>query len=168
MSSDLELLNITIKAGEAKPEDLKDAEKHGFNTQELADVVNKKTQRLKGKEVSVRIYLYPKAREYYIEVVPPETTELILWKAGAKAPSGDPAHNKVGNVTLEDMIHIAIAKKSELLTRDLKKAVKMLLGSARSLGVTVENKDPKEVTKEVEEGVYEDLFQKYLQEWEEV
>ncbi len=166
MSGEMEIVTVSFKAGNAKPEDLGQVEKHGLDPQALAEELNRKTQRLKGFDVTARIYVYPRTREYYIEVVPPNITELLLKKANAKAPSGDPMHQKIGDLSLEDIIHVAIGKKSELLTLDLRKAVKTVLGTARAIGLTVEGKDPKQVTREVEQGAYEEVFQKYREEWE--
>ena len=162
----MKIVNISFKAGQASQNDLKALEEYGLDLEKLADDLNRKTKYLKGKEITAKIYVYPRKKEYYIEIVPPTTTELLLWKAGASEPSGDPMHKKVGDLKMKDVIEVAIAKKSELLTRDLKKAVKMMLGSARSIGLTVEGKDPKAVTKEVDEGLYDDIINKYLEEWE--
>ncbi len=167
MSSEMKIVNVEFKGASAKPDDVKKIEEYGIDPQEVAEKLNKKTKRLQGRNVSARIYVYPATKEYYVEIVPPNITELLLWKAGADRPSGDPIHQKIGNVSLEDIIHVAIAKKAELLTQDLKKAVKTVLGSARSIGLTVEGKDPKEVIKEIEQNVYDDLFEKYREEWEE-
>jgi len=165
-SSDMEIITVNFKAGQASPGDVGQVEEHGLDPQQVAEELNRKTARLKGFEVSARIYVYPRSREYYIEVVPPNITDLLLKKANAKAPSGDPIHQKIGNLSIEDIIHVAIGKKSELLTLDLKKAVKTVLGTARAIGLTVEGKDPKEVTREVEQGVYDEVFAKYQEEWE--
>lgn len=167
MSEDVEVITISFKAGNAKPGELKQFEEKGIDVNKLAEDLNRKTKYMKGKDVSARIFVYPRKKEYYIEIIPPTTTELLLWKAGASEPSGDPMHKKVGDLKIKDVIEVAIAKKSELLTRDLKKAVKMMLGSARSIGLTVEGKDPKVVTREVEEGVYDDVIKEYEKEWRE-
>lgn len=166
MSSDMELVNITFKASQARADDVKQVEKYGLDPAKVADELNRKTSRLKGFEVTARIYVYPRSREYYIEIMPPNITELLLKKSNAKSPSGDPMHQKIGNLGIEDIVHVAIGKKSELLTLDLKKAVKTVLGTARAIGLTVEGKDPKEVTREVEQGVYDEIFEKYREEWE--
>ncbi len=162
----MKIVNVSFKAGQATPNDLKNLEAYGLDLNKLAEDLNRKTKYIRGKEVTAKIYVYPRKKEYYIEIVPPTTTELLLWKAGASEPSGDPMHKKVGDLKIKDVIEVAIAKKSELLTRDLKKAVKMMLGSARSIGLTVEGKDPKIVTREVDEGLYDDIINKYLDEWE--
>jgi len=82
-----------------------------------------------------------------------------------ESPSGDPAKNKIGNISLEKIIEIALFKKKELNAKSLKAAVKTILGSARSIGLTVEGKDPKIVIKEIEQGLYDDLLRKYEDKW---
>ncbi len=167
MGEETQVINLKIKAGKATPQDLEKASELEYDAEKLAEEINRKTKRLEGREVEVRLHLYKATKDYYIELIPPDTTELLLWKSGAKSPSGDPAHSKIGDIKLEDVIHIAIIKKSEILTRDLKKAVKMMLGSARSIGLTVEGKDPKEVTRMVEDGLFDDIIAKYEEEWRE-
>jgi large subunit ribosomal protein L11 len=65
----------------------------------------------------------------------------------------------VGNLTMEQVLKIARARANSLLAKDLKSATKLILGTANSMtGVLVENKRPKEVIKEIEEGKYDNLF----------
>ncbi len=64
----------------------------------------------------------------------------------------------VGNLTMEQIVKIA--KTRNLLARDLKRAVKTILGAANSMtGVLVENKRPKELINEIDEGKWDNLFQ---------
>lgn len=66
----------------------------------------------------------------------------------------------VGNLTMKQVVKIAQAKKDLLSANNLKGAVKQILGTANSMtGVLVENKRPKEVIKEVDEGKWDSLFQ---------
>lgn len=95
----------------------------------------------------------------------PTTTELLLKAVGATAPSGDPMHHKIGDLSLEDVIKVALEKKPDLLAKTLKAAVKTILGSARSIGITVEGKDPKDVTRDIERGAYDSVLAKYEEEW---
>ena len=95
----------------------------------------------------------------------PTTTELLLKAVGASEPTGDPAHKKLGDLPLEKIIEIAIEKRPDLLSRSLKAAVKTVLGSARSLGITVNGKDPKAVTEEIEQGVHDELLKSYESAW---
>ncbi|MCX8196524.1 MAG: hypothetical protein N3F67_05575 [Acidilobaceae archaeon] len=95
----------------------------------------------------------------------PTTTELLLKAVGASEPTGDPAHKKLGDLPLEKVVEIALQKKQDLLARSLKAAVKTVLGSARSLGITVNGKDPKEVSREIEQGLHDELLRKYEEQW---
>jgi large subunit ribosomal protein L11 len=88
-----------------------------------------------------------------------------LKKAGAQEPSGDPAHKKIGNVSMDDVVDVALMKKPSMTSRSLKSSVKSILGTAKSIGLTVENKDPKDLVKEVDEGKYDDLLSKYEEKW---
>lgn len=64
----------------------------------------------------------------------------------------------VGSLTMDQVVKIAKSRKN-LLTKDLKKSVKLVLGSANSMtGVLVENKRPKEIIKEVDEGRWDETI----------
>jgi len=56
------------------------------------------------------------------------------------------------------VVRIARIKRPQLLAKTLKAAVKEVLGTCVSMGVTVEGKDPREVQREVDEGVYDQLL----------
>jgi len=97
--------------------------------------------------------------------VKPTVTELLLKAVGASEPSGDPIHKKIGDHPFEKIIEIALEKKEDLLAKSLKAAVKTVLGSARSIGITVDGKDAKVVSMEVDRGVYDDVLAKYEDKW---
>ncbi|MEM0173606.1 MAG: 50S ribosomal protein L11 [Sulfolobaceae archaeon] len=137
----------------------------GLNVNEVIKKINEVTANYKGMSVPVFIDVDTATKKYEVRVGVPTTTALLLKQAGVNEPSGDPAHKKVGNITLEDVIKVAILKKPSLTAKTLKAAVKSILGSAKSIGLTVEGKDPKDVIKEVEEGKYNDLLAKYEEEW---
>ncbi len=139
----------------------------GLNLAEVVKAINDATKDFESLTVPVEVIVDTESKAYEIRVSTPTTTTLILKEAGAKEPSGDPANKKVGDITLEKAIKIALIKKRELTAKTLRKALKCVLGSARSIGVTVEGKDPKEVIKEVEDGKYDELLNKYEHEWRE-
>lgn len=167
MSDEVKIINLVISSGEVKEENIKEVKDYGIDPEDVLRDLNLKVSKLKGKEVKVRIYVYPKTRDYILEVLPPPVSEVLLWKAGAKEPSGDPAHKKVGDLSIEALAEIAISLKDELKAKTLKSAVKTLLGTAKSIGLTVNGKDPKDVVKEVENGVYDEILNKYNEEYEE-
>lgn len=104
-------------------------------------------------------------KKYEVSVGVPTTTSLLLKKAGANEPSGDPEHKKVGNISLDDVIEVAISKKPSLTAKELKGAVKSILGTAKSIGLTVENRDPKALVGEVSEGKYDDKLKQMEEKW---
>ncbi len=61
----------------------------------------------------------------------------------------------VGNLTIDQCIKVAKMKRDTLLAKDMKKAVKEIVASTVSMPLTVENKNPKEVLKEIDEGKYD-------------
>ncbi len=137
----------------------------GLNAAEVIEKINELTKQYQGLTVEVKIVVDLDTKKYRIELGLPTTTSLLLKFAGASEPSGDPAHKKVGDLKFEDVIRVAILKKPELNAKSLKAAVKCILGSARSIGLTVDGKDPKEVVREVEQGVYDEILRRYEEEW---
>ncbi len=164
----IRVVNVKVRGGQAKPEPpLSDiAKKLGLDVNKLVEDINKATERYKEFEVQVKIIIDEDTKEYEIEVKPPTTTELLLKAVGAKEPSGDPMHKKIGDLPFEKIVEIAILKKPSLNAKTLKAAVKTIIGSARSIGITVDGKDGKVVTREVEDGVYDAVLAKYEEEWE--
>ncbi|KSW11664.1 50S ribosomal protein L11 [Pyrodictium occultum] len=164
----IRVINAKVKGGEASPAPpLSDSlSKFGLDVNKVVEEINKLTERYKGFEVQVKIIVDEDTKEYEIEVKPPTTTELLLKAVGAKEPSGDPMHQKIGDLPFEKIVEIAIMKKPALTAKTLKAAVKTILGSARSIGITVDGKDPKQVTREVEEGLYDAVLSRYEEEWE--
>ncbi|HIP65371.1 MAG TPA: 50S ribosomal protein L11 [Pyrodictium sp.] len=162
----LRVINLKIKGGEASEKQLGPTiSQLGLDVKKVIEEINKKTERYKGMEVKVKIIVDEETKEYEIEIKPPTTTELLLKAVGASKPSGDPMHQKIGDLPFEKIVEIAILKKPDLLAKSLKAAVKTILGSARSIGITVDGKDPKQVTREVEEGLYDAILAKYEEEW---
>ena len=165
----IRVVNVKVRGGQAKPEPpISDiASKLGLDVNALVDAINKATERYKDFEVQVKIIIDEETKEFDIEVKPPTTTELLLKAVGAKEPSGDPMHKKIGDLPFEKIVEIAILKKPSLNAKTLKAAVKTIIGSARSIGITIDGKDGKQVTKEVEDGIYDAMLAKYEEEWEE-
>jgi large subunit ribosomal protein L11 len=166
MSEEIKILNLMFPNGEASEKDVEEVEKYGIDSKVVLQELERKLAKLKGKEVKARLYIYTKSRDYYVEIIPPPVADVLLWKAGVKEPSGDPAHKKVGDISLESLAEVAIALKDELKAKTLRAAVKSLLGTARSIGLTVNGKDPKDVSKELESGTHDELLEKYAKEYE--
>lgn len=136
------------------------------NIPEVVKAINDATKDFEGLTVPVEIAIDTDTKSFEVKVGIPTTTALLMKEAGAKQPTGDPAHQKIGDVTMEQVIKVALLKKEGLTAKDLRTAVKSILGTARSIGITVEGKDPREVQKLVDQGHYDNLLAKYQPEWE--
>jgi large subunit ribosomal protein L11 len=95
-----------------------------------------------------------------VSIGTPTASALIVSELKIEKGSGTPNTAKVGNLGMDQVVRIAKIKRAELLAQTLKGAVKEVLGSCVSMGVTVEGKDPREVQKEIGEGKYEEIFSK--------
>ncbi len=168
MSSGREkVLSFLVEGGKARPgPPLGPAlSAEGLNVGKVIQEINEKTKAYEGLTVPVKVIVDPSTKNYRIEVGIPTTTALLLLAVGAKEPSGDPMHKKIGDLPLEKIVEIALQKKPQLLAKTLRGAVKTILGSARSIGITVDGKDPKEVTAEIDKGLHDALLAKYEEEW---
>lgn len=140
----------------------------GVNVAEVVKAINEATKDFMGLTVPVEIIVDTTTKKFEVKVGVPTTTALLLKAVGVSRPSGDPAHQKIGDLPFEKIVEIALLKKEQLTAKTLKAAVKTILGSARSIGITVDGKDPKQVTREIDEGLYDAILAKYESKWEEV
>ncbi len=124
------------------------------NIQAVVNAINEKTKDFAGMKVPVKVIVDPKTKEFEIEVGLPPTSALILKELGVEKGAGD-VKQPVGNLTIDQVIKIAKMKRQDMLAASLKAAVKEVLGTCVSMGVTVEGKHPKVVQKEIDEGKYE-------------
>lgn len=132
----------------------------GLNVKQVVDRINEATKDFAGLQVPVKIIVDPVTRQFEIEVGTPPVSQLIKKELGLEKGSSEATRNIVGNLTMEQVLKIAKAKKQQMLAADLKAAAKEVIGTALSMGVTVEGKDPREVQKEIDEGIYDEVFAK--------
>ncbi len=119
----------------------------GVNVAQVIKVINEKTKAYAGMQVPVIVDVDPKTKEFTVTVGTPPTTSLIKKELGIEKGSGDARNQKVGDLTLEQVVKIAKMKQENSLSYDLKGMVLEILGTCLSMGVTVEGKDPREVQK---------------------
>ncbi len=132
----------------------------GVNILEIVNKINELTKGYAGMKVPVKVTVNPETKEFEVSVGTPTTSALIVSELKIKKGSGTPNTEKVGNLTMEQIVHISKLKHSELLAKTLKAAAKEVLGSCVSMGVTVEGKDPRELQREMDEGLHNELFNK--------
>tara|TARA_B100000035_G_scaffold301338_1_gene297833 strand:+ start:1375 stop:1812 length:438 start_codon:yes stop_codon:yes gene_type:complete len=133
-------IKLQIPAGEANPSPPVGPAlgQHGLNIQEFCKAFNSKTDKVeKGMKVPVIISVYSdKSFDFVIKTTP--AAILLRKAAGVEKGSGTPNSEKVGSVTLQQVEEIAKTKMEDLNANTLEAAVKIISGSARSMGITVE------------------------------
>lgn len=127
----------------------------GINIGKVIEDVNKATAGFKGVKVPVELNVDAKTKKYDITVSSPPVAELLKKELGLEKGSGEAGKVKIANVAIEQVINVAKTKLPNMLARDLKNAVKLVLGSCVSLGLLVENQSPVAVIREVNEGKYD-------------
>jgi len=132
----------------------------GVNVLAIVNKINEVTKDYAGMKVPVKVIVDTETKEFEVTVGTPTTSALIVSELKIEKGSGSPKAQKVGNLSMEQVVRIARMKQAELLSPNLKAAVKEVLGSCVSMGVTVEGKDPKEVQKEVNEGKHDANLEK--------
>jgi len=132
----------------------------GVNVLAIVNKINEMTKDYSGMKVPVKIAVDMETKEFEVSVGIPTTSALIVSELGVEKGSGNPKTEKIGNLSMEQVMRIAKVKGAELLSKNLKGAVKEVLGSCMSMGVTVDDKDPREVQKEIDEGKHDSLLEK--------
>ena len=128
----------------------------GINMGQVIQKVNDATKNFKGMKVPVEIDVNPITKNVEIKVFSPPTSELLKKEISVEKGSGAQDKIKVGNLSIEQVIRVAQTKQGNMLSRDLKAAVKNVVGTCVSLGILIENKHPNEIQKEIEEGKYDE------------
>jgi len=109
----------------------------GLNMMDFINPFNDATKEFSGKDVIVHLKVYEDRTFDWVCLGRP-VDDLILEKTGIKKGSGKPHSEKVGKITRAQLEEIAKEKMNVLNANDLEGAVKVVAGSARSMGVTVE------------------------------
>ncbi|MEK7471586.1 MAG: 50S ribosomal protein L11 [Patescibacteria group bacterium] len=108
----------------------------GINIGDFVTKFNAATAKMAGDKVSVKITVY-EDRSYDFVVKTPPVTGLILKAAGVEKGSGKNATTKVGKITKKQAQEIAEKKMVDLNAKDMEGAIRIVAGSARSMGVEV-------------------------------
>ena len=160
-----ERIKILVEGGKASPGPTTAPKLSAYklNVGEVFKKINEMTKEYEGMTVPVEIIIDKEKKTYEIKVGTPPVSSLIKKELGlevAKITEEDKAKGitSVGNLKMEQVVKIAKLKMNDLLAKDLKSAVKMILGTAVSMPITVEGKNPKEIIKEVDEGKWDEVI----------
>lgn len=131
----------------------------GVNVPAIVAKINELTADFSGVKVPVKITVDIETKEFEVEVGTPPTVALIIKELNIEKGSGNPKTEKVGNLSMEQVRKIAKIKLGQSYAKTLRSAALEVVGTCVSMGVTVEGKDPKEVQREIKEGVYDQILQ---------
>ncbi len=133
------IVKIAINAGQANPAPPVGTAlgPHGVNIMEFCKAYNAATESQRGNVVPVEITIYEDRSFTFVTKTPP-AAELIKKAAGLKKGSGTPNKEKVGKLSADQVREIAQTKLPDLNANDIEGAMKIVAGTARSMGVTVE------------------------------
>ncbi|MBA4337161.1 50S ribosomal protein L11 [bacterium] len=136
----MKVIKLQIPAGKANPAPPVGPAlgQHGVNIQDFCGQFNAKTAEKGDTIIPVEITVYEDRSFTFITKTPPAAI-LIKQAINLKKGSGEPNKNKVGSIKREQLVKIAEEKMQDLNANDIDAAVKILAGTARSMGVTVEN-----------------------------
>tara|TARA_B100001029_G_scaffold153454_1_gene137073 strand:+ start:1093 stop:1518 length:426 start_codon:yes stop_codon:yes gene_type:complete len=131
-------IKLQISAGKANPAPPVGPAlgQHGVNIMEFCKAFNAKTQEQMGKIIPVEITVYADRTFSFITKTPPAPS-LILEAAGLDKGSPEPHKEKVGTVTKAQLREIAELKMQDLNASDIDSAIRMMAGTARSMGIVV-------------------------------
>ena len=110
---------------------------HGVNIMEFCKQYNAATESQRGTVVPAEITVFEDRSFTFVTKTPP-AARLLLKAAGVEKGSGEPHKTKVATVTREQVRAIAETKKSDLNANDLDAAKRQVVGTARSMGLTVQ------------------------------
>jgi len=135
----LAVIKLQIPAGQANPGPPVGPAlgQHGVNASEFVKAFNAQTQGQEGVVVSVVVTIYGDRTFSFILKTSPASVLLKQAAKIAKA-SGEPQSIKIGSVTMKDIKEIAETKMSDLNAGSIEAAMRMIEGTAKSMGITVE------------------------------
>nr|WP_076389032.1 50S ribosomal protein L11 [Vaginimicrobium propionicum] len=133
-----QVVKIAIAAGQATPAPPVGTAlgPTGVNIMEFVKAYNAETEAQRGSIVPAEITIYEDRSFTFITKTPP-ASDLIKKAAGVQKGSGKPNKEKVGKITKAQVREIAETKLKDLSANDVEQAMKIVEGSARSMGITV-------------------------------
>ena len=133
------IIKLQIQAGAANPAPPVGPAlgQHGVNIMEFCKAYNAATESQRGQIVPVEISVYEDRSFTFVTKTPP-AARLLLKAAGVEKGSGEPHTKKVAKVSMQQVREIAESKMEDLNANDIDQAAKIIAGTARSMGITVE------------------------------
>ncbi len=136
-------LKLQVKGGQANPSPPVGPAlgSKGLNIMDFCKQFNARTQEKQGQLCPVVVTIY-KDKSFDFVIKTPPAAVMLLEKAGLKKGSGEPNRIKVGSVTWDQVKEVAEFKMEDLNAFKVESAMKMIAGTARSMGLTVSGTAP--------------------------
>ncbi|KAA8889838.1 50S ribosomal protein L11 [Nocardia colli] len=133
------IIKLQIQAGQANPAPPVGPAlgQHGVNIMEFCKAYNAATESQRGNVIPVEISVY-EDRSFDFKLKTPPAARLLLKAAGVQKGSAEPHKTKVAKITMDQVREIAKTKAEDLNAKDIDQAAKIIAGTARSMGITVE------------------------------
>jgi len=124
----------------------------GVNVLAIVKQINESTSEFKGMRVPVKVIVYSETKDFRVEVGIPTTSALLAKEAGIEKGSGNSKENLIGNLSIKQVVKIAKNKMPQSYSYTVKGTVKEVIGACVSMGIKVDDKDPREILKEINSG----------------
>jgi len=137
----------------------------GLSPKKIGDDIAKSTQEWKGMKITVKLTI--QNRQAKVEVVPSAASLMVKAlkepppPTGQKKEKGAPGPKHDGNVSFDDLIEVAKVMRPRSMARTFAGTVKEMLGTAVSLGCTVDGKSARDVQKAIDNGDYDDRLAQF-------
>jgi large subunit ribosomal protein L11 len=110
---------------------------HGLNIAEFCQKFNEETKDQLGSTIPVQIIIF-EDKSYDFKLKSPLTSDLLKKAAGIEKGSGEPNKRKVGKITKKQLQEIAKKKMADLRVSEIEKAMKIIEGTAKGMGIVIE------------------------------
>jgi len=136
----------------------------GVNMGKVISDVNEATKEFKGMKVPVELDIDEKTKDFTVKTFSPPTSELLKKELGVEKCTPDHKNQKIGNLSIEDVIKVTKIKYPNMLEKEFKSAVKSVLGTCASIGTFVESKEANELIEDVRIGKFDKEINEQLTE----
>lgn len=129
----------------------------GINIGEVIAEINEKTKEFAGVSLPVKVVVDTSTKAFRIEVGSPSVAALIKKELRLESAAG--GKEPVASLAVDQAIRIARMKEASLLARTKRAALKEVAGACVSMGILVDDRDPREIQKEIDAGKYDDKLE---------
>lgn len=127
----------------------------GMNVMAVVKRINELTASFAGMKVPVKVHVDLETKKFEVEVGIPSVSALLAREAGIEKGVSQAGREYAADLKFDQIVKIAKIKVGHTNSIDLKGVIKEALGTCMSMGISVEGKSPKTITKEIDEGAWD-------------